>query len=330
MPVTLRDIARRANVSHATVSVVLNQRSVPIISERTRQRVLKVAEELGYQPNHLARALATGRSHIIAVWVVEPYNPYAAQTLGILQALLRSEPFDLMVVEAIAPSSGLVELPSRSHWPVDGVLAVDCPWRVATILAAGHNAKTPIVSMGRSYSTATDFVGVDVGSGVREAVEHLISAGRRNITLLTVRDQSASDPVNSAYRNSITEAGLTPDFLEAHAPSRVAGVEAVERRVQQGDCPDAIIAYNDLLCVGALKALRNSRFSIPGDVAVISCVGTDELQYHDPALTVIDHPLQQMCATGWQFLQARLNAPELPPQQVMLQSQLTIRASSAS
>jgi len=330
MPVTLRDIARRADVSHATVSVVLNQRSVPIIGERTRQRVLKVAAELGYQPNHLARALATGRSYIIAVWVVDPYNPYAAQTLNLLQTIARTGPYALMAVEAPPPEVANSGFPPRSHWPVDAVIAMDCPERVSQMLGGPQPPKTPIVSLGRVFSTQTDYVGIDNAAGVREALDHLVKTGRRSIALLSVDDAGATAPVTSAYLEGMAAAGLPTEIIQATAATRYAGREAVVARLQKGNPPDAILAFNDLLAVGALKALRDGSVAVPGKVAVVACSGTDELAYDEPAITVVEHPLQQMCELGWQFLQNRMTALSGPPQQLILKPQLVVRASSAS
>lgn len=328
MPVTLRDIARRANVSHATVSVVLNQRSVPIISERTRQKVLKVAEELGYQPNHLARALATGRSHIIAAWVVEPYSPYAASTLDYLQHLVRREAFDLMVVETGRQDQAEAD-PARSHWPVDGIIAIDCPWRVQAALNGAHRQKTPIMSLGSVYSASADFVGIDVGSGARDAIGHLVAAGRGRIALLSPQPAaSLADPIGAAYAGALAERDLQPEYIAA-APSRNAGYDAVLRRLDQGELPDAILAYNDLLAVGALKALRDRHIAVPQNTALISCSNTEELEYQEPPITVIEHPVQAMCDLGWRFLQQRLSAPEIALQAATLKPQLVIRSSSA-
>ncbi|MDR3709853.1 MAG: LacI family DNA-binding transcriptional regulator [Capsulimonadaceae bacterium] len=329
MPVTLRDIARRANVSHATVSVVLNQRTSPIISEKTRQKVLKVADELGYQPNHLARALATGRSYIVALWVVDPYSPYASRSCALLQDLVRAEAYDLMLVEAAPPLERSQSQPPRSHWPVDGIIALDCPWRVASQMTAIHKPKAPIVSIGRVYSTATDFVGIDVAAGISDAIAHLVQLGRTRIAFLSGSDRADEmSPLLDAYTAALGAAGLITNVIEADSLTRSAGYAATAERVA-GYLPfDALVTYNDLLGAGALKALRDAGISVPEQVAVVACSSTEELEYQAPPLTVIEHPLREMCSLGWQYLQRRLAAPDLPPQRAVLKPELVIRGSS--
>jgi LacI family transcriptional regulator len=284
---------------------------------------------MGYQPNHLARALATGRSDIVGLWVARPYSPLNAVTLEHIQDIVRPESFDLMIIEADVASDTPPSL-TKSHWPVDGIIAIDCAWRVDEYIAKNPRAKTAIVSISYDTSTMVDSVTIDIAAGVKSAMDHLLETGRRRITLITASDSRKSeDLVRSSYTASLEAAGLVPDIIECDTDSRAAGRDACASRLSSGAPLDAILTYTDLLAVGAATSLVENNVAIPSQVALISAAATPELEYKIPPLTVIEQPTKALCDAAWEMLRHRMAHPDAPVQHVTVAPTLIVRGSSA-
>ncbi len=326
MPVTLRDIARRADVSHATVSVVLNNRSAPVISEQTRIKVLRVAAELGYQPNYLARALAMGRSHVVALWVAEPYTPYYCGIIAALNDVVRDKPYDLMVIEAsnedALPAPGGF---NRSHWPVDGIIAIDSAQRVTDYMEQNPCTTTPVVCIGRERSPNYDSVSVDARLGVNLALDHLHGAGYHNIALLTSSLSVGDGCAVRAASQWTSDRHTVVEVVSASDSSRDAGRDSVLARLSSPAPVDAIVAVGDLLAVGAAAAIRQSHRGSPPSVAIVSTTSTHELAFQWPAISAIDHPILEMCRLSWDLLQARLDDSHRPVEHIGLVPVLIVR-----
>jgi DNA-binding LacI/PurR family transcriptional regulator len=187
-----------------------------------------------------------------------------------------------------------------------------------------------MVGIGSFKSRALDSVVVDLRKGIHEAVRHLLARKPKRIAMLTSPDHtSRDDAVIDAYCDALDEAGLPMEFLYADEPTRESGARAVAQFLPTRGTPDAMIAYNDVLCVGALAALREAGISVPGQTAIIGCGGIDELRFHQPAISTIEHPIEEICRIGWTFLMNRLAEPERQPQHTVLQAKLVVRESSA-
>ena len=220
------DVARRAGVSRTTVSFVLNGKDVAVAAA-TRQHVLQVAREMGYSPNSAARALVTGQTHVVAVWMVELHRPHFARALQLAWQQAGEYGFEMIIgnVERHDEKPGDSRL---SRWPTDGILAFEYPERVAAYLDAAPHAGTPIVSMGAYYSERTDFVGVDLYAGTRAAVQHLLGMGCRRVAyLVQAWGNHVGDPRYDAYNASLREAGIEAEYIFSPQNTRAAGRDAM-------------------------------------------------------------------------------------------------------
>ena len=167
MPVTLRDIAKHVNLSHATVSFVLNDRGDVAIPETTRNRILEAAKELGYQPNRAARALARGKTQMVALWIPSSYNPFYAQVLYYMQSCVRRSQYDMIYYQTYFGTDDLDDKLRSLSWPVDAILAIDSMYLLETLANAPELADRPIVSIGAYSHLSRDSVSIDLGAGVR-------------------------------------------------------------------------------------------------------------------------------------------------------------------
>ncbi len=316
MSITIIDIARRLGISDSTVSRVLNGRQSHLISEGTRKKVLSAAVEMGYRPNKMASALVTGQSHMVAFWVSSARTGYYTQVMYQLQDQLKSRGYDLVMEET-----------PFSRWPVDGIISCDASPAFSEVLEQQPQFRVPVVSVGAFFWKHTDFVGIDLYSGAREAMDHLISTGRRKIVFITY----TPDPTEArfaAYTSRMNEAGLEPEIIRLPNSQRSPARECIREYVQTKGCPEGIFCFNDNLAIGTYRGLRDVGVRMPEDTALVGCDGIEDTEYHDPPISTIDLCLEEMCRLGCEFLLRRINEPASDLQQTILKPTLIIRDSS--
>ncbi|MBN9502334.1 MAG: hypothetical protein BGO01_13190 [Armatimonadetes bacterium 55-13] len=329
MPVTLRDIAKHVNLSHATVSFVLNDRGDVAIPETTRNRILEAAKELGYQPNRAARALARGKTQMVALWIPSSYNPFYAQVLYYMQSCVRRSQYDMIYYQTYFGTDDLDDKLRSLSWPVDAILAIDSMYLLETLANAPELADRPIVSIGAYSHLSRDSVSIDLGAGVREAMDHLIATGRKRIAFIRpYNPPDTEDPRNREYLAKLKAAGLKPEIIETSAARRAVVLEETKAYFAKHGVPEAIFAYNDNMAVAIVRALHDLGVKIPDDCVICGCDGIDEVEYTEPQLTTIVQPIQQMCELGWQFTLDRIANPHEPARHEVLVPELTIRQST--
>jgi LacI family transcriptional regulator len=299
MPVTIRDIAREVNLSHTTVSRVLNRREAINIPEVTRERVLAVARELGYRPNLNARALVTGRTNLVALQLYRLDSPFAMEVARSFQALAWRDGYEVLVHEFDGSDTHLRAV-------VDGVLLLD---RIpATDAASTLPDPTPQVALGAFHTDAFDSVAVDLELASREAMELFLASGRKRVAFLGRRDDIVErlDGRIAAYRSAMAAAQLPEERIDTPENTRAHGRTSLLAHADTHGFPDAIFCENDELAVGCYRALRERGLTVPGDVAVIGCDGIDEVGYLSPELTTIVQPTAELCQVAWTFLKNRM------------------------
>jgi LacI family transcriptional regulator len=340
---TLQDVARRAGVAPATASYVLNNKP-KAIGAATRERVLTAASEIGYRPNMAARSLVTRQTNIVALWVPSVATAFASRVIAEIQKQARPHGYEVLICDAhmaerAGPDALLVEeslvgkTPNASPsatlmmpvWNVDGIIAFfgSSSRRVRLGWPRGHGI--PTVSMGAFPIEGTDFVGLNLFGAAQDAVRWLVASGRRVAFLVPAEADFAGDERREAYASVMREAGQEPFFIRASHNSRAAAHEAVCKYLQASPAPGALFCYNDYAAIGAARALREARLSVPGDILLVGCDGIEDIDYLDWPLSTIALPVGEMCQAAWQFLEARLRDPASPPQHAMLAGQFQIR-----
>ena len=325
---TMRDIARQAEVSQATVSLVLNDRKSSFISEATRDRVRTAARELGYRPNQNARALARGKTDTIGLWIKSLHSTYYTQFLQDLDQRVTADGYSLIISRNTAlqeTSSIMQSFPMQS---VDGIIAIDIPETVEYFNR--FVSATPLVNLGSQYSASVDYVAAELTTGTQEAVRHLIGRGKRAIALLidSPSHGTGGGERESAYHAEMTAAGLKPEALFSASQAHQDAREAVSMRLRTGRPLEAIFCYNDDMAIGANRALHDAGLRVPEDVALVGCDDIKEASFLQPPLSTIGHPRSELCELAWQFLQSRMRDPSLPRQSAVLSGHFIPRASS--
>jgi DNA-binding LacI/PurR family transcriptional regulator len=287
MAVTLRDIAKSLNLSHATVSFVLNERRDVAIPDTTRQRVFARAQEMGYRPNRAARALVMGRTQMIALASPGVHRqPYG-------------ELFERFVTAARASGyeTLLMNLGSPIDWAVDAVLQIDAPRDLPR--AEG----LPTLRLDLTGMDPEADVRFDAVAAARTATEHLLTQGSKKVAILA-SSQAVNAPNGAAvgYREVIEKAGKSPMLHVASADNPQAFVEAVEQVLRAGDRPDGIVAVGTAAAIGAMRALANQGLSVPKDCRLVAVDGDGALSCLVPSVSAVEAPLAELAVDAAETL----------------------------
>ncbi len=333
--VTMNQIAEAAGVSRATVSFVLNkrERANGSISPETRQRVLDIADDLGYRPNRTARALVTGRSNLIGLCVRDLGMPHYANVIRRMENRIRQSSLHLLVSRwdndpAIDDSHILEDI---FPWPLDGVLALEAVEILSRHWEAKGTWPAPIVSMGgTSYHLDNlDSVGIDLSLGVTQALKHLVEIGCRRIAFVSHSFKThEQDWRIQAYWQMMQELGKETEFVLLFDQERATAHHEFKAYVARHGCPDGLICINDEVALGIYRALCDLQINVPRDVALIGCDGIPDTQYLECPITTIVQPVEEMCRIAWEMLQQRIENPDQEIQHQVLVPTLAIRDST--
>ncbi len=280
---TLRDVAERVGVSIRTVSRVVNDEGG--FSEATRARVLEAVDQLGYRPNLLARGLIKGRSGTIALVATELTDPFFPELAEGVQRAAAKFGLTLLVASSnnIADRQRDVLDSLRSH-AVDGIILFPSAGTNDDVVALAADG-TPTVVIDTPL-TAPGLVCVtsEIARGAELATRHLLETGRRRIAMI------GSSMSGSRTRERGYEASLPPEaprIIERSDPTAAGGIDAMRRLLARDPQIDAVFAYNDLVAIGAMKALHDAGHTVPDDVAVVGFDDIDMAGLVIPALTTV-------------------------------------------
>jgi DNA-binding LacI/PurR family transcriptional regulator len=335
--VTIRDVARRAGVSTATVSYVLND-SRPVGKE-TRRRVLQAVKELGYRPSVIARGLKAGESRIIGYsWRPAPadqFNPILEKFIhSVAEATARHgyhvltfpypEPYDDVEVYREMVESGRVDGFILPNTYLDDR-------RIHYLQEVGF----PFVAFGRS-NPDWDFPWVDVdgNDGVGQAMAHLLELGHRRIACVAWKESDVVGQYRLAgYQDGMADAGLPvdPDWVirTDNDYSQAYRAAQVWLRMPPDRRPTAVMALSDLLAIGVMNAAADAGMVVGRDLAVVGFDDSPVTGYLRPPLTSLRQPIAQISERIVRMLVDLVHGEKLAPAQVLLKPRLIVRDSTA-
>lgn len=326
---TISELAAHLSLTKGTVSLILNNRGERF-SEETRRRVLAAAKEIGYSPDPLARALATGRTGFIALWVQTLETSYYAQVANEMEKALENHEYQI----AVTPFGRFNRnLATYSGIPVgvDAMIAHEIYGDILPLLFQHNKRKVPVITTGTfAPPESRDHVQVDLTQAAEEAVRYLVSSGHRRIAYasddVTAR---AKDPRFEIYHAVLAESGLPAELIGFPRYSeRKAMRSLMVEYIRAQGCPDAILCHNDDTAIAVYRALADEGLRLPDDCALIGCDGIPETEFLSVPITTIVQPYAAMCETACQFLERRLAVPDAPPQRATLRAMLDFRQSS--
>jgi LacI family transcriptional regulator len=323
----ISDIAKQAGISPGSVSRALSPEGKYYVSPKTRKRVEDAAKALGYHPNYLGRALAGGNSGLVCLLAPGPFSSYyttvarrlAHQSAKVGYSLITDCAFD-----AQAHNQDATEIP-RQEWlyGVDGIVACDpADWH-REYLAEALRLKIPVVTISTQATPSVDSVVIDLYTPTLRLVHHLIEQGRRSIAMLVPFPPGG--PRADAYQTALSEAGLQENYLCADEFNRKSGRDAVLGSKLDFD---ALFCANDELAVGASRALSELGRAVPEDVAVAGCDGIEEAEFHNPPITTIVQPLDEICASAWDILKRRMDGYDGDIERIEVEPSVDFRKST--
>jgi LacI family transcriptional regulator len=312
---TQRDIAIAAGVSQAAVSMVLNRKETPSVPAATRARILKLASELDYQPNHPARMLRSVRTMALACVIPDITNPFYPGLVRGLQSVAASAGYDVLIFD----TDGRAEGEERAtNWILqgraDGVVGTFFHLRVPQLTALARKG-IPIVRLESQCkpngALPIDSVYIDNAEASAAMTRHLIERGHRRITMI-LAEVGPSHRRAFGYASAMRAAGLVPDFVTDSRYSEESGARAMREILSQSrNRATAVFCANDMLAVGAMVAARSAGLSVPDDIAI---AGFDDI----PAakllgLTTVRQPEFDLGALAANTLLGRLQPRGLEP-----------------
>jgi LacI family transcriptional regulator len=326
---TIHAVAKRAGVSIATVSRLLNGSTR--VSEETAARVRRAIEEVGYLPNASARGLAMSANGTLAVIFPKLSGPFFSELIRGAEASARETGYHLLVY-------GDSSLAKATQEQMLGLLATKSDGLILASENIGldyirdvQRWGLPVVVLGRQPDDiSVDSVRPDNINGAVKAVSHLIEHGYRRIAMITGRRTHlhAADR-EAGYRKALYDHGL-PIISELVIPGAFdeeSGYAATHLLLRMQPVPEAIFAANDEMAIGALAAVREKGLRVPADIALVGFDDIAQARYVQPSLTTVDQDMHGQAQIAVQMLLARVNGSDAETETRLVPTELVIRES---
>ena len=331
---TIRDVARAAGVSVATVSRVLNNHAR--VRTETRTRVTAAASELDYTPNEVARSLITSRTQAFGVLLPDLYGEFFSEVLRGIDLRARRDGFHLLVSSSHANGDDLVEALRSMRGRIDGliVMAPDVDTS-ALVRAAGDGLPLVLLDPGARV-LAADSISIDNVAGAEAAVRHLVALGHRRIATISGPAGNADARQRlDGYRRALAAGGLEPDeTLEVEGdftePSGFAAAQRLLALANGAGPPTAIFAANDYMAIGAVSALAEAGLAVPKDVAIVGFDDIAMARYLNPPLTTVNVDLLDLGARAVDRLVDQKNGATTRRRHEVTPATLVVRRSCGS
>jgi DNA-binding LacI/PurR family transcriptional regulator len=310
MVTTIKDIAKLAGVSHATVSRALHHS--PLISEETTQRIQKIALELNYHPSFAARSLKTNRSQALGVIVSHIDDPFFSEILQGIDDIAQMNGYSLFIAASQQdPVRERAIVQTMREHRVDGVILCS-PKFTREQSDQLHSYDIPIVAI--NNQAADDYpysIYHDDVDGARQVCEHLISLDHKRIAYLGDATSGRTTKERLAgFTQTMDKAGLSirTEYIHLIPGSNASqGFEAVKYFLSLDPWPSALICYNDMIAVGVLKGFRQAGLRVPEDISVTGFDNITVSDYTNPPLTTIDQPKRFLGAEAARMMLDQLN-----------------------
>ncbi len=331
---TINDVARRVGVTAATVSYVVTGKGA--VGEKTRARVQAAIEELGYQPNLVARGLVRRRVYTLALVLVTITNPFYPEVAAEVERIAREHGYHLVLCNTYHDAAiGRAYLDDMAGRMVDGLLVMSGSLDMSDLLTIAPPVPPTVLVLTDAAvaDLALPHVGVDVRRAGEQAARHLLDLGHRRVAVIA--QLPAHHPRLDGYRDTLAASGLDlfPAFVREGESTAESGYHAASDLLGQADRPTAIFATNDLMALGAMEAALDGGLQVPRDLSII---GLDDIalgMHVRPALTTVAIPKRQLAMEATEMLlrdieRGRYDTPV--PTSRVVQPHLVIRHSTAA
>ena len=329
--VTIYDVANLAGVSHQTVSRVVNK--ALHVAAPTRARVLQAVSRLGYRPNNAARNLVSQRSSLIGVitFCQDSFGP-SHLLISVDTAAMKCG-YNTLLASVNEPTARAIKgaADDLGTHGVEGII-LNVPTTVDLASLRAAFGKTPFVVTDAGAGSEMTMVTTDHQYGACVGTEHLIALGHRSIACISgPLDWRCGQLRRDGWLRTLRKYGIPKGPCSVGAWSAKGGFIAAEgliKRYPQGF--SAIVAGNDQMALGAMRALKSNGLSVPGDVSVVGYDNMPEAAFFNPSLTTVTHDFETAGRTCLEFLLRRIRNPQAPAEQLVIKPELVCRESTAS
>ncbi len=297
MPVTLKDIAKRANVTSATVSMVINGK--PNISQDTRDKVMKIAKELNYYPNVIARGLATKKSNALGVIVPNLASSYVVRILQGIKSTNKDIDYTVQLFDTVGQKETETQLFQRlaRERRIDGAILID-PVCSEKELQVFKDESVPCVIVARKCDIL-DSVYVNNRQGAQEATDYLVDKGHTRIACVVCHKKNLPmDERLEGYITALNNRGIeyTDELIFDVVNNTMAeGVTVFNKIMQSPAKPTAIfVPAGDMVAIGIIKKAKRNGINLPEDLAVVGFDDLPAAEVIEPTLTTVRQPKLEM------------------------------------
>ncbi len=327
----IAEIARRANVSTATVSRTINQ-SGPV-KAATARKVWRVVSELNYFPNSHARALVSGRSRLLGLIVSDISNPFFSELIRSFDAMAAQQQYDVLITSTDYETNRMTATLRRMmERKVDGVALMTSEMDVGLIRELSRRG-VPIVFMDvGQMGPRMSHVLIDYGNGIMQAVEHVVSLGHRNVAFISgPLDLHSARTRRQAFIDGMRRTAVLPDrrMLREGTHTAEGGYREMAALLRLGKRPTAVVASNDWTAIGALHAVHAAGLRVPDDISLVGFDDIPLVSYTTPALTTVRMSAADVGGTAFEALFRLIGGERHEGDVYQIPTKLVVRASTA-
>lgn len=324
----IQEVAKKAGVSVATVSRVLNHH--PSVTPKTRVKVENAIRELNYEPSMLGRNLRNSESRLLLVLIPSISNPFYTEIINGIQTTAIKHRYNILLCETNSdPRRENIFFNMVRNKLADGIISMDptINKQKLTELAEHHSV---ILCSEYMEDGSIPYVTIDNERAAYQAVKHLIILGKKKVALINSDERFLyARQRRRGYEKALTEFGIpiTDAFIyNTNELNFHDGVQAMRMLLRTGEKPTAVFAVSDTLAIGALKEINASGLKAPEDIAV---AGFDNISFSNmsnPTLTTIAQPMYKMGATAATMLINQIQSKQV--ESIVLEHELIIREST--
>lgn len=329
----IREIAKRARVSTATVSRTINRH--PSVQPQLAKRVWRIVEELGYFPSTQARALVSGRSRILGLIVSEITNPFFPEIVHVFEQIALEHNYEILVSSTVHdPERMKISVRRMLEHRVEGVAVMTFGMEESLLEDLKlRNVPLVLVDVGPARPRVSN-IRIDYLHGIRQAVQHLAALRHEKVAFitgpLTLKSALAR---KDAFIRSMNEIGMAvdPDFVIEGNHKLEGGEEAFEKLLKRRSRPTAILCSNDMTAIGVMRKCYSEKIVVPNDLSVIGFDNIHLSQYILPPLTTVEMSQAELGRLAFQALlqDVQLETPNPKGTEYVLKTSFVLRDSTA-
>ncbi len=330
MKVTIKDVAKQAGVSPATVSRVVG--GYGYVSQAARRKVLAAVEALGYLPDVIARSMVTKSTRTIGLVVTDIMNPFFAQLARGVENVTWQNRYTLILAnsdEEVEREQAIIKTLLEKR--VDAFIVVPACSKKALHLEELVKYGIPLVLLDRGVQDlSVDTVLVDNENGAYQAVSRLVHLGHRRIgMILDNLDISTNIERLEGYQRALVEGGIGVDqnLIQSCQYTRQSAYELVASMVKDSNRPTALFTANNFMTIGALRAIHEGGLRIPQDIALVGFDELEWIQFSSPLISTVVQPVMEIGEVAGRRILARIKGESSPPMEIRLKTRFVIRES---